>query len=159
MFVYRVHAIFAELQCPSTRSVRFPLQLQCSSAESARISLNCSVRLPSPRAFLLAAWWESAKTDRQSIRAKGEGQHLLYMFWVANTHCTLQDPTIFCPPHWPKSGGVKKNFLLAPLAEFVPLLSKPWRRPWIGPTRYYFYVLSKADESHLNLYRTEITTK
>jgi len=22
--------------------------------------------------------------------------------------------------HWPKSGGVKKNFLLAPLAEFAP---------------------------------------
>ena len=63
---------------------------RCSSTESARFSLNCSVRLPSPRdfrcncsvrlpsprdprcnccvrlpsplAFLLAAWWESAKT-------------------------------------------------------------------------------------------------
>ena len=23
-------------------------------------------------------------------------------------------------PHWPKSGGSKKNFLLAPLAGFVP---------------------------------------
>jgi len=51
---------------------------RCSSTESARFSLNCTVRLPSPRAFLLAAWWESAKTDRQSIRAKAK----------ANTFCT-----------------------------------------------------------------------
>ena len=27
--------------------------------------------------------------------------------------------------------GGQKNFLLAPLAEFVPPLSKPWRRPWM----------------------------
>ena len=51
------------------------------------------VRLPSPRAFLLAAWWESAKTDRQSKLAKGLIRNFKCTFRGQIRGCTLRDPT------------------------------------------------------------------
>ena len=53
----------------------------------------------------------------------GAGGHDLH-FWRQRG----QGDKKFDPP--PKKSGGSKNFLLASLAEFVPPLSKPWRRPW-----------------------------
>ena len=54
---------------------------------------NCCGRLPSPCAFLLAAWWESAKTDRQSKLAKGLIRNFKCTFRGQIRGCTLRDPT------------------------------------------------------------------
>ena len=61
---------------------------------------NCCVSLPGPRAFLLAAWWESAKTYRQSIRAKEKGWRLfVHILGVKDFLYTAGSYTTAAEPH------------------------------------------------------------
>ena len=79
------------------------------------------------------------------LEANGTVGHNLGLIHIS--HIALFTPLHWCQrrilsPTGQKVGGVK-NFLLALFPEFVPPLSKPWRRSWPMTCEYQYVTLSQ----------------